>query len=76
MFGFTAETLIELEVRVKIDVAYGEKKNFRLGLRNGYRDCDWDTQAGTVKLGILKLPEGSDFSRLLEPQAMAEKTLR
>ena len=31
---------------------YGEKSVERLARRNGYRDRDWETQAGTVELRI------------------------
>jgi hypothetical protein len=30
-------------------VAYGEKRGERLAHRNGYRELDWQTRAGTVE---------------------------
>jgi hypothetical protein len=37
MIGFAAEKLMELEVGAKTGAAYGEKNDFRLAQRNGYR---------------------------------------
>ncbi len=75
MIGFAAEKLMELEVGAKTGTAYGEKNDFRLAQRNGYRDRDWETRAGTVELRIPKLRTGSYFPSFLEPRRMAEKAL-
>ena len=75
MIGFAAERLMELEVGVAAGAAYGEKNPLRLAQRNGYRDRDWQTRAGTVELRIPKLRKGSYFPGFLEPRRMAEKAL-
>jgi len=59
MIGIAAERLMEPEVGAVTGAAFGEKDPDRRAQRNGYRDRDWETRAGTVELRISKLRKGS-----------------
>ncbi len=75
MIGFAIQRLMELQVDGLIGAGLGEKCPERLAQRNGYRDRDWKTRAGTVELRIPKLRKGCDFPGFREPRRMAEKAL-
>ena len=75
MIGFAAHRLMELEVTELTGASHGERSPDRTNSRNGYRDRDWETRAGTVELRIPKLRQGSYFPSFLEPRRLAEKAL-
>lgn len=70
--GTTANTLYCPE-SAKSGAGFGEKSADRLAQRNGYRERDRESRAGTVELRIPKLRTGSYFPSFLEPRRLAEK---
>ena len=75
MIGFAAHRLMELDAEGACGAAHGERSPERVNQRNGYRERDWQTRAGTVELRIPKLRRGSYFPAFLEPRRLAEKAL-
>ena len=71
-----AEALMSAEADVMCGAGYGERSEERVNSRNGYREREWDTRAGTVELAIPKLRSGSYFPEwLLERRRRAEQAL-
>ena len=75
MIGFAAHRLMELDAEGACGAGHGERSVGRVNQRNGYRERDWQTRAGTVELRIPKLRRGSYFPAFLEPRRLAEKAL-
>jgi len=58
------QSLMEAEVSAKIGAERYERNEGRTTYRNGYREREWDTRVGTLKLRIPKLRQGSYFPSL------------
>ena len=58
MIGLAARRLMELETEALCGGGHGERSENRINLRNGYRDRDWRTRAGTVEL---RIPRAATF---------------
>jgi putative transposase len=70
------QALMSAEADAICGAPYGARSDERTNTRNGYRDRDWDTRAGTVELAIPKLRHGSYFPDwLLERRKRAERAL-
>jgi transposase-like protein len=71
-----AEALMSAEADAVCGAGYGERSEARVNSRNGYRQREWDTRAGTVELAIPKLRTGSYFPDwLLQHRRRAEQAL-
>jgi transposase-like protein len=71
-----ADALMSAEADALCGAEYGERSSERTNSRNGYRQRDWDTRAGTVELAIPKLRTGSYFPDwLLQHRRRAEQAL-
>jgi putative transposase len=71
-----AEALMSAEADAICGAEYGQRSGERVNRRNGYRERDWDTRAGTIELAIPKLRRGSYFPEwLLERRRRAEQAL-
>ena len=75
MMAYVANRMMDLDVEARTGAAHGERSPDRVNQRNGYRERQWDTRAGTVELAIPKLRKGSYFPAFLEPRRAAEKAL-
>ena len=72
--GF-AQRMMDADVEVRCNAGYGEVTPERVNSRNGYRQREWDTRAGTIELAIPKLRAGSYYPEFLEHRRRAERAL-
>ncbi len=76
MLGTMVGELMGAEAQALCRAEFGERSSERTNSRNGYREREWDTRAGTLPLAIPKLRQGSYFPNwLLEPRRRAERAL-
>jgi transposase-like protein len=69
-------TLMSAEADAVCGAAYGQVSPDRVNRRNGYRDREFDTRAGSLDLAVPKLRTGSYFPDwLLERRKRAERAL-
>jgi putative transposase len=71
-----ADALMSAEADAICGAPYGQRSEERTNQRNGYRQREWDTRAGTIELAIPKLRQGSYFPDwLLQHRRRAEQAL-
>lgn len=75
MMTYVANRMMDLDVESLTGAAYNERSADRSNQRNGYRERDWHTRAGTIPVAIPKLRKGSYFPSFLEPRRTSEKAL-
>ena len=61
-----AENLMSADADALCGAPYGERSEDRVNRRNGYRDRDFDTRAGTTELRVPKLRLGTYLSMTVE----------
>ncbi len=69
------ETLMEIEVTEHVGAERYECSDDRRGVRNGFRERQWDTRVGTVDLKVPRVRDGSFFPTILDPRKRAERAL-
>jgi putative transposase len=75
MMTYVANRMMDLDVETLTGAACNERSADRSNQRNGYRERDWHTRAGTIPVAIPKLRKGSYFPSFLEPRRTSEKAL-
>ncbi|MEU1841940.1 IS256 family transposase [Micromonospora chersina] len=71
-----AQAVMSAEADAICGAGYGQRSDERVNSRNGYRQREWDTRAGTIDLAIPKLRQGSYFPDwLLTHRRRAEQAL-
>jgi putative transposase len=76
MVRLFAQRMMDAEVEGLCGAGYGEVSAERVNSRNGYRQREWDTRAGTIELAIPRLRQGSYYPEwLLERRRRAERAL-
>lgn len=66
---------MDAEVSEQIGAQPYERSEERAAYRNGYRERNWETRLGDVRLRIPKLRQGTYYPSFLEPRKPAERAL-
>lgn len=70
-----AQQLMEVEVSEHVGAEKYERTGARSGERNGYRERQWDTRAGSIELRVPRVRDGGYYPALLEPRRRGERAL-
>src|SRR5215210_3795543 len=74
MLAAFVQALMGADADAQCGAEYGARSPDRTNQRNGYRQREWDTRAGTIELAIPRLRQGSYFPDwLLQPRRRAEQ---
>ena len=76
MLGFVAQRMMELDVEGRCGAGHGERSEARTNSRNGFRDRDWHTRAGTVALRTPKLRSAATSRPFWSPVAPPRRRSR
>lgn len=70
-----SQALMEAELSEQLKAEPYQHTPERTGMRNGYRERQWDTRVGSIELRVPRARDGSFFPSLLEPRKRSEQAL-
>ena len=69
------QALMEADISQQVGAERYERTGARTGQRNGYRERQWDTRAGSIELQVPRMRVGNYLPSFLEPRKRAERAL-